>query len=150
LDLRPVSDVMGEDIIVGCPAMSRACARRIAREGSGQPGGAGRLVALLHEPEFDACAPGGTDGPIFIALGPTRVAFFVHNPGFFLSSTGMLLAVHERGDVRGLVFRPARAGASRLTFAFAGDTTYDVEVALPHRGKAHLIAEALEASARAA
>ncbi len=144
----PVGEVLGEDMAIGCPALSCAYATQLASEAA--EGSTSRILsgvvgmAADEDPPSDDLAPGGHTGAIFIACSASRIAFFVHHPGFFLASTGMLLARHDLDDVKSCVFRPARTGESRLTFEFTGGQRYELKVQLPHRAKAHRIAEAIE------
>jgi hypothetical protein len=144
----PVGEVLGGDIAIGCPALSRAYATQLAAEAAG--GSTTRILAgvvgVAEDEDLppDDLAPGGHKGAIFIACGASKIAFFVHHPGFFLASTGMLLARHDLDEVKLCVFRPARTGESRMIFEFTRGQRYEMEVQLPHRGKAHRIAEAID------
>ena len=157
MDLTPVAEVLGEDVVVGCPALSRSFALQLAAEAEALTGRKGIFATATADEDpanapivSDPLSPGGHNGTIFIACGARAIAFFVHHPGFFLASTGLLLALHDHADIASCEFRPARTGESRIIFRLYSGTTYELEVQMPQRGKAHRIEEIFERRAIAA
>jgi hypothetical protein len=76
MDYTPAREVLGSDVIVGCPMQSKGLMSRNA--GAAAVGGvAGVLVArMLQRDKTDDTSPGGHIGQVYVCLGDTRVAFF--------------------------------------------------------------------------
>ena len=145
MDYTPAREVLGSDVIVGCPMQSKGLMARNA--GAAAVGGmAGVLVAkMLQKDKTEVTSPGGHIGQVYVCLGDTRVAFFEQKNGMTGSSLGKLLAVGDITDVTTLDWRPSRFGLSHLIVAANNNDPYELEVALIHKAKAAKIVEAVQA-----
>jgi hypothetical protein len=84
------------------------------------------------------------NGPCYLALGRTRLALFVYQPGAFCFAPGPLLASCSLDEMAVCEFRPGRTGPSKLSITTTYGASCDLLVALAHRGTAHRIATAIE------
>ena len=131
VDLNLVSRALGEELVAGCPALPTLLpVASIAPAPAGQHNEKGAV-------ENDA-------GPTYLALGRTRIALFSYKPGAFAFAPGKKLADHPLSEIAACEFWPARTGSSRLFITAASGATYDLTIALAHRGTAHRIAAAIE------
>jgi hypothetical protein len=143
LDLKLVSDALGEELVAGCPAQPAEFSSIAIGANPAAPSGPAPV-----QPHDLKASFGGYDGPCYVALGATSVAIFAYNPGAFAFAPGRLLASHDLDDLAACEFWPSRLGASRLAIVSASGVRYELTVALAHRGTALRIAEAIEAHLR--
>lgn len=145
MDYAPAREILGSDVIVGCPMQSKGLMAR--NTGAAAVGCmAGVLVAkMLQKDKTEVTSPGGHIGQVYVCLGDTRVAFFEQRNGMTGSSLGKLLAVGDITIVTTLDWRPSRFGLSHLIVAANGNDPYELEVALIHKGKAAKLVEAVQA-----
>jgi hypothetical protein len=144
MDHTAATQVLGGDVVIGCPALSKGQLSRQA--GAAAMGGlAGVAISrLLQKNKTEESAPGGHIGSIYITLGHDRIAFFEQRNGLLGASLGRLLAAYDLKDIATCEWRPAKIGVSRLAIAAADGAQYELEVALVQKSKAQKIAQALE------
>jgi hypothetical protein len=129
VDLNLVSRALGEELVAGCPALPTALPVASAPSAPGQLNETGAV-------EIDA-------GPTYLALGRTTLALFSYKPGAFAFAPGKKLADHDLSEIAACEFWPARTGSSRLFVTTTSGVTYDLTIALAHRGTAHRIAASI-------
>jgi hypothetical protein len=120
---KVASEIMQEPVLVEVTVSSRGeAAKMVAREGL-----VGSLVAgSMTGKQGQATTPGGVQGVMFLALGPTKLAFFTLKRGFFKNSAGQLIVEHPRADVTALDIEGGFP--PNFSIKFADGTHYALEV----------------------
>jgi len=92
---KKASELMGEEVLAGATLEARKSIIKSVAFGLG--GLAGEALADLAIK--DASLPGDQAGIFYVAVGPTKVAFFSMKRGLFRPSLDRLVAEHPRSDV---------------------------------------------------
>lgn len=92
------SEFMGESVIAGVSledekALKNAISGTLGKSLGGAVGG------MLSGDLKPASSPGGHKGPLYVAVGPSKVGFFSVKQGFLKPSIKDILAEHPRNDV---------------------------------------------------
>jgi hypothetical protein len=137
---KKAEELMGEPVQAGSVIATRGHVSRAALGGGGLIGGliAGAVAAAQKPPS----TPGNHRGLVYMAAGPTKVAFFEVNQGWFSQSLGTLLAEHRREDVAAMDVQGGMV--PKIEFALADGTNYALECGMVFLGKVKKIKAALE------
>jgi hypothetical protein len=98
------SQLMGEEVNAGVVIASRGFTKgKALGAGLGGLGGAvGGAIAGVMSGAKSPTTPGGHNGLFYMAVGPTKLAFFSVKQGWVSQSIDKLLAVHLKRDVADL------------------------------------------------
>jgi hypothetical protein len=88
------SEILGEEVLAGATLEAQKAVK------SAVGGIVGDLLAGGEVEE--ASLPGGHEGIHYVAVGPTKLAFFSIKRGLFKNSLGELLVEHPRSDVQAM------------------------------------------------
>jgi hypothetical protein len=158
MDLKKVEQELGEPVTESFPAMSKGYGKQItARAGMFAVGGlAGVAVGKVLEKrlakdEDGENAPAGVEGEVYVALTANWLAIYEYKRGILKSSIGDLRAKIERAEIAVLTIEPKKMlGFSPISIATSDGTTYALEVAMAHKGKAQKVVSAVGAQGRVA
>ena len=127
-------ELMKEEVLAAvfleCPQLIRDAMSGSVTEYYDSSGGAGteRSIGGLAGGLFGRLATGsaqksslGAGGAYYVAVGPTKLAFFSIKVGWVRRSINTLLAEYRRSDLKGLEIK--NGYMSRATFLFADDTS---------------------------
>jgi hypothetical protein len=150
MDLKTIEQQLGEPVSASFPAMSKGYGKRITARSSGAALGGlvGFAAAKVLEKKLakdtdGEHAPAGVEGEVVVALSPNWLAICEHRRGVLKSSVGELRAKIERAQITACRLEPKKLGFSPLTLETTDGTTYELEVAMAHKGKAQKVVEAL-------
>lgn len=115
------SQLMGETAIVGVAIATRGSAAKMM---VGGVVGAVASAALAGK-QKNVTTPGGRKGNLYVALGPTKLAFFTLKQGLFKNSAKELIAEHPRSDVT--EFEIEGGFPPKFSISFADGTQYNLE-----------------------
>lgn len=135
---QAAGEALGEEVLAGSPVMPKGFGVAVGIAAAGPVvGGAAGVVAAgkILEKRGTPTTPGGHQGWMYVAVGPTQVAFFEMKRGLFRSSLGKTLAQIPRTSVAKCDFQPARLGGSPFQIELEDGTVYPFEVARVHRGQ---------------
>lgn len=91
---KKASEILGEEVIAGVALEAQKAVK------SAVGGIVGDLLAGGEVEE--ASLPGGHEGIHYVAVGPTKLAFFSIKRGLLKNSLGELLVEHPRSDVQAM------------------------------------------------
>lgn len=119
-----ISELLGEEVQISAIVASRGTA---AKAVSGTGGLVGAVVgSALAGNQKGLPTPGGRKGLMFLALGPTKLAFFTAKQGLLKVSPKELIVAHPRADVTALEMEGGFA--PKFSISFADGTQYELEV----------------------
>jgi len=161
MDLTAIEQELGEPVSAqrwaSFPAMSKGYGKKItARSSAFAVGGlvgfaAAKVIEKKLSKDTDGeNAPAGIAGEVYVALTPNWLAICEHRRGVLKSSVGELRAKIERSQIASCRIEPKKFGFSPLTIGTADGTSYELEVAMAHKGKAQKLVESLGAPGQAA
>jgi hypothetical protein len=120
---KVASEIMQEPVVVEVTVSSRgSAAKMVAKEGLV----GGMVAGTMTGKQGAATTPGDRKGPMFMALGPTKLAFFTLKQGFFKNSAGKLIVEHPRADITALDIEGGFP--PNFSIQFADGTHYALEV----------------------
>jgi hypothetical protein len=125
---KTASQMMNEQVLVGITVSnSGAASKMIRRTAGGAVGGVvGRVVVdALHGEQKGPSTPENHSGIMYLALGPSKIAFFSVKRGFFSNSIKDLLVEHPRSDVTALEIEGGVI--PKFSIVFADGTNYAFE-----------------------
>jgi hypothetical protein len=117
------SEIMGEPVLVSVTVASRGEAGKMVAGAGGLVGGL--VGTAMSGKKEGVTTPANHIGPMFLALGPSKIAFFTLKQGFFKNSAGQLLVQHPRADVTALDIEGGFP--PRFSIKFADGTHYGLE-----------------------
>jgi hypothetical protein len=132
---KKAGEILGEDVIAGVTLEAQKAVR------SAVGGIVGELLAGGEIEE--ASLPGGHEGIHYVAVGPTKLAFFSIKRGLLRNSLGELLVEHPRNDVRAMEIESGVMPAAH--FVLQDGTHYVLVCPRIHLGKLKKVQELLGA-----
>jgi hypothetical protein len=134
----PIVDEIGEEILAACAVIPAGLALDTGIQAAGSVGGGAGIVGAadrVAERRKDRVTPGGHNGDIYAAVGPTQLAFFEMKRGLLRKSVGKLLEKTSRTDVAACSFEPSKMGASNLSVELSDGTVFALQVARVNRSR---------------
>ena len=146
----PIMEEIGEEILAACAVIPAGLILDTGISAAGAIGGGAGIVGAAErvaERQKDRVTPGGHNGDIYAAVGPTQLAFFEMKRGLLRKSVGKLLEKTPRKDVASCTFEPSKMGASNLTVELSDGTVFALQVARVNRSKGEALYNVISSKA---
>ncbi len=137
---KKASELLGESVIAGATLEAKKSILKSVAFGLGGLVG----EALADVAVQDANLPGDHEGIYYVAVGPTKVAFFSMKRGLFKPSIDKLLVERPRSEVR--VVEIEKGMMPTVHFVFQDGTHYVLKCPRAYLGKMKKVKEVLMAS----
>lgn len=118
---KQATTLMGEDVIVGFTVTNKGEGRKFIAHSAG-----GIVEQMAAQPGTNTQTPDGHIGPMYIAVGATKVAFFAVKQGFFSNSIKALLVEYPYQAVQAVAIK--REFIPKITWAFTDGVVYEFEL----------------------
>jgi hypothetical protein len=140
---KVAGELLGENVLAGATIASRGHISKMALAAGGAIGGAvgGAIAGAMQGARKPPTTPGGHRGLIYIAAGPSKLAFFAVKQGWLSNSIDKLLIAHPRADV---VQMDVQGGMiPKINIVLADGTDYALECGMAFLGKVKRVQGAL-------